>query len=75
MSRNYCITDFVHGLNFRLKHKNLGEMILIFRFQKIKTFSSGSFYYHAIKNWNSLPDDIKSTSQKTVLKKMLKLTF
>ena len=39
---------------------------------RIKTHSSGSFYYNTIANWNRLPDDIKSITLKSVFKRSVK---
>ena len=65
MKENFTRLSNLHRYNTRGSDFN-------FQIPKIKTFSSGSFYYNAIKNWNSLPDDIKSISQKTVFKKEVK---
>ena len=43
-----------------------------FQVPRIKTHSSGSFYYNVIANWNSLPDDIKSITLKSVFKRSVK---
>ena len=43
-----------------------------FRVPKINTITAGTFYYNAIKQWNSLPDDLRSVEDKVQFKKSLK---
>ena len=43
-----------------------------FRVPKINTVTAGTFYYNAIKQWNSLPDDLRSVEDKVQFKKSLK---
>ena len=57
--------SYLHRYNTRGSNFN-------FHVPRIKTHSSGSFFYNAIANWNRLPDDIKSISLKSVFKRSVK---
>ena len=67
--------DYMKGNFFRLSnlHRyNTRGSNFNFQVPRIKTHSSGSFYYNAIANWNRLPDDIKSITLKSVFKRRVK---
>ena len=58
MNDNFNRVNSLHSHNTRGSAYN-------FHIPKIKTAQNAySFYFNAIKNWNSLPDSIKSTTQK-----------
>ena len=45
-----------------------------FKVSKSTTIISGSFYYNAIRDWNSLPSETKSITNKQLFKKSVKKT-
>jgi hypothetical protein len=55
-----------------LHHHNTRGCKFNFQIPRISSFSSCSFYYNAIKDWNGLPENIKSTLQKSIFKKETK---
>ena len=65
MKENFFRLSNLHRYNTRGSNFN-------FHVPRIKTHSSGSFFYNAIANWNRLPDDIKSISLKSVFKRSVK---
>ena len=65
MKGNFLKLSSLHRYNTRGSSFN-------FQVPRIKTHSSGSFYYNAIVNWNRLPDDIKSVTLKSVFKRSVK---
>ena len=65
MKENFFRLSNLHSYNTRGSNFN-------FHVPRIKTHSSGSFFYNAIANWNRLPDDIKSISLKSVFKRSVK---
>lgn len=62
MKDNFIKLSSLHRYNTRGSDFN-------FQVPKIKTPSSGSFYFNAIKDWNRLPDNVKSISLKSTFKK------
>lgn len=62
MRESFIRVNSVHSHNTR-------GSIFNFQLPKIKTHSAGSFYYNAIKNWNRLPENIKSILLKYNFKK------
>ena len=62
MKENFIRLSILHSHNTRGSDFN-------FQVPMIKTPSSCSFYFNAIKDWNSLPDNIKSISLKSAFKK------
>lgn len=62
MRESFIRVNSVHSHNTRGSSFN-------FQLPKIKTHSAGSFYYNAIKNWNRLPENIKSILLKYNFKK------
>ena len=61
MKQNFTRVTTVHNHNTRGSRCN-------FHVPKSNTHSNSSYFYNAIKDWNGLPDDIKSISQKSVFK-------
>ena len=62
MKDNFIKLSSLHRHNTRGSDFN-------FQVPKIKTPNSCSFYYNAIKDWNRLPDNVKSISLKSTFKK------
>ena len=65
MKENIFRLSNLHRYNTRGSNFN-------FQVPRIKTHSSGSFYYNPIADWNGLPDDIKSITLKSVFKRSVK---
>ena len=66
----YLRSNFTRVLNSH--NHNTRKSVQNFIIPKKSTVISGSFYCNAIMNWSSLPNAIKSTSNKSVLKKSVR---
>ena len=64
---NYMKDNFIKVSS--LHHYNTRGSELNFQVPKIKTPTSISFYYNAIKDWNKLPENIKAITLKSTFKK------
>ena len=67
---NYMKNDFIKLSN--LHRYNTRGSSFNFQIPKIKSADSKAFFYNAIRNWNDLPESIKSCSFKHAFKKQCK---
>ena len=65
LKNNFTRVNEHHEYNTRSSQHN-------FVIPKIKGVDSSSFYYNAIKDWNALPNNIKSLSDHTAFKAAIK---
>ncbi len=69
-SPNYMKTYFTKTRDVHM-HNTRGSN-LNFVIPKINNVTSGTFYYNACKQWNSLPESLRKTEQKETFKQALK---
>lgn len=67
---NYMEENFLKVSN--IHYHNTRGHTFNFQIPRISSCSSCSFYYNAIKDWNRLPDNIKSITRKPSFKKEIK---
>ena len=68
MEENFRNVNEQHTYNTRSSQNNFGHFVI----PKIKGVESTTFYYNAIKDWNSLPGHIKETKNLDQFKKSVK---
>ena len=52
--------------------KTSPDLVITIFVPTIKGIESSTFFYNGVKDWNSLPNPIKETSNKTAFKKAVK---
>ena len=65
MNNNFSLVSDIHSHNSRNSKGN-------FYLPQVNCFTSTTFYYQAIKDWNSLPADVKNVSYIYEFKKKVK---
>ena len=65
MKNNFNLVSQTHSYSSRNSSHN-------FHLPHVDSFTSATFYYNAIKDWNSLPSNIRNVKSKFTFKKLVK---